>query len=90
MESFFSFFENDFARLGAELHAATYTVKLGGKYQLVNGSRWITLDEVNTKLSDILPVEKSKSFSVEGLDFSGTVIQADGLDNIGLNCFFLF
>jgi len=77
------FFEIDFARLGSDLHAATYTVKLGGKYKLKNSTRWIGLDSENKNLSDILPSERTATFSIDGLDFSRTVIQSDGLDNIG-------
>ena len=86
---FFSFFDVDFARLGAELHAATYTVKLGGKFQLVSGSRWIGLDDSKNKnIKDILPTERTQDFIVEGLDLSKTVIQENGLDNIGSFIFF--
>lgn len=80
----------DFARLGAELHAATYTVKLGGKFQLTYGSRWIGLDDnKDKKITDILPTERTQDFIVEGLDFTRTVIQENGLDNIGTHSIIL-
>ena len=79
----YRFFEADFARLGSELHAATYAVKLGGKYKPQNTSRWIGLNKENTNLSDVLPLERTVNFNIDGLDLSKTVIQADGLDNIG-------
>ena len=66
------------------MHAATYTVKLGGKFQLTYGSRWIGLgDNKDKKITDILPTERTQDFIVEGLDFTRTVIQENGLDNIG-------
>jgi hypothetical protein len=77
-----SFFDNDFVKLGPEVHSATYTVKLGGKFRLQGSSRWIGL-EGNNSLSNILPNERSSDFVVEGLDFSRSVIQTQGISNFG-------
>ncbi len=80
-----SYFDQEIAKLGPDLHSATYTVKLGGRFRLQGSSRWIGLDPIdkNVKLSDILPQEKTSKFKVEGIDLSKTVIQAGGLTNFG-------
>lgn len=80
------FFDTDYSKLGADLHAATYTVKLGGRFRLQGSSRWIGLDEKTTKMNDILPQERSNDFKIEGLDLSRTVIQTNGISNFE-NCF---
>lgn len=72
----------DFSKLGAELHAATYALKLGGSCQLKGSQKWFRLG--NKKISDVLPTEKVPNFKVEGLDLSGTVIQTNGISNFGL------
>ena len=74
------FFVADFNKLGPELHAATYTVKLGGRCRLHGSPRWIGQDE-STK-TNVLPKEKNINISVEGLDLSKTIIQFEGLRNI--------
>lgn len=79
------FQDQDFGKLGPDLHSATYTIRLGGRFRLAGSSRWIGLDEHNTKISDILPEERTGGFKVEGLDLSKTVIQAEGISNIE-NC----
>lgn len=76
-----SFFDQDLAKLGPDLHSATYAVRLGGRFRLQDSSRWIGLDDQSQKLSDILPEERSVKFKVEGLDLSKTVIQTSGLTN---------
>jgi hypothetical protein len=73
----------DFVKLGPEVHAATYTVKLGGKFRLKDSSRWLGLEGNNKNLSDILPNERTKDFVVEGLDLSRSVIQTEGISNFG-------
>ena len=80
---FCRFFDNDYAKLGPDLHAATYTVKLGGKFRMLGSSRWIGLDENNKNPKDILPQNRTSNFFIDGLDLSNTVIQTDGVSNFG-------
>lgn len=74
------FFDRDFAKLGAELHSATYVLKLGGRCRLQGSNRWIGLEN-NQDTSSVLPQERSSTFKVEGLDLSKTVIQEAGISN---------
>ena len=78
------FFGPDYAKLGPEIHAASYTLKLGGRCRLHGSERWLSLDQ-GKKLTDLLPQTRVDNIKVEGLDFSKSVIQIDGLSNIGLN-----
>ncbi|CAF0931880.1 unnamed protein product [Brachionus calyciflorus] len=80
IDSVNKFFEGDLNKLGPDLHAATYTLKLGGKCRLFGSPRWLSLDSKN--LEDVLPVQSSQNFQVEGLDLSKTVIKANGISNI--------
>ncbi len=72
---------NDFVKLGAELHAASFVLKLGGKSRIHGSSKWLELG--NNKLKEILPQEKTNDLYVEGLNFTNTIIQFEGLSNIG-------
>ena len=72
-----------FAKLGPEVHAANYALKLGGRCRLHGSNRWISLE--NKSIKDVLPQERVANFHVEGLDLSKTVIQVDGISNFGLN-----
>lgn len=69
---------SDFARLGAEIHAASYTVKLGGRCKLHDSSKWIHQSDKNYTAY----LESQKGREVEALDLSRTVIQFEGLSNI--------
>jgi hypothetical protein len=62
------------------LHAATYTLKLGGRCRLHGSPRWIGEKKDD---HEMLPKAKVNNFRVEGLDLSKTVIQENGLSNIG-------
>ena len=70
-----SFFNVEFVQLGADLHAASYTINLGGKARFNTGPNWIS------KLQE-LPKPR-ESLCLEGLDLSKTVINLNGLSNIG-------
>jgi hypothetical protein len=63
------------------LHAASYTLKIGGKSRLHGSSKWLELG--NNRLRDILPDEKTTNLYVEGLNFTKTIIQFEGLINVG-------
>lgn len=76
------FFEPDYNRLGPDLHAATYALKLGGRCRVFGSPRWLSLGDKS--ISDVLPQERVQNFFVEGIDLSRTVIKYDGLSNIGL------
>ncbi|RNA09418.1 ATP synthase subunit s [Brachionus plicatilis] len=74
------FFESDLNKLGPDLHAATYTLKMGGKCRLHGSSKWLFLG--NEKIENILPSQRIEDFYVEGIDLSKTVIKYDGISNI--------
>jgi len=66
------------------LHAATYAVKLGGRCKIQGSNKWISLKNDKKEVKNILPSEFTQNFFIDGLDFSRTVIQYDGLSNIGI------
>lgn len=73
------------------MHAATYTLKLGGKCRLHGSSNWLSLQD--KKIEDVLPNQRNENFRVEGLDLSKTVINSDGISNLGkhiINFFYFF
>jgi hypothetical protein len=73
----------DYLKLGAELHAASYALKLSGKSRLHGSTKWLELGE--NKLKDMLPQERTNDLFVEGLDLSKTCIQFMGINNFGKN-----
>jgi hypothetical protein len=72
---------SEFHQLGPELHAASFTLKLGGRCRLHGSPRWIKLDEKGVK--SVLPQNRNANIFVEGLDLSKTVILYEGIENIG-------
>ena len=77
------FFGPSYSKLGPDIHAAHYALKLGGRCRLHGSQSWISLED--KKLKDVLPQERVAHFQVEGLDLSKTVIQLNGISNIGLD-----
>lgn len=75
------FQDQDYYRLGPDLHAATYTLKLGGRIRLNGSSRWVG-DKENSQ-QNLLPKARVANFKLEGVDLSRTVIQENGISNIG-------
>lgn len=75
------FQDQDYYRLGPDLHAATYTLKLGGRIRLQGSSRWVG-DKENSQ-QNLLPKARVANFKLEGVDLSRTVIQENGISNIG-------
>lgn len=69
------FFNTEFMQLGAELHAASYAIKMGGKARFNADQEWIGKLEQLPKPND--------SFSLDGLDLSKTVVNLNGLCNLG-------
>jgi hypothetical protein len=77
------FFASDFNKLGAELHAANYTLKMNGRCRLHGSPRWIELPEHKiSQIKSVLPQDKNARVFVEALDLSKTVIQYDGFSNL--------
>jgi hypothetical protein len=77
---------SDLNQLGPELHAASFTLKMGGRCRLHESPRWLHLNQrgLTTDLKRVLPQTRNANVLVEGLDLSGTVITYDGLANIGI------
>ncbi len=63
------------------MHAASYVLKIGGKSRIHGSSKWLELGK--HKLKDLLPEEKTNDLYVEGLNFTKTIIQLEGLSNVG-------
>ena len=85
-----SFFDSDYARLGADLHAATYVSKLGGRFCIQGSEKWRGVEDSGTNSqTNVLPKERLNKYRVEALDLSKTVIQANGISNFGLHKFAL-
>ena len=81
----FRFFNIEYLKLGPELHAATYTIKLGGKIRFNNSNEWLTKLEQLPK-NNIL----DSGVYLQHVDLSKTVIQTEGLSNLGefnFSCF---
>ena len=65
------------------MHAATYTIRLGGRCRIQGSNKWISTENNKKQVKSILPTEFTENFFVDGLDFSKTVIKYDGLSNLG-------
>ena len=69
-------------RLGPELNAAHFVLRLGGKCRVHGSSEWL-LAKNESDLKRVLPQNRVNNFFLEGLDLSRTIIQYGGLHNIG-------
>lgn len=72
------FQDQDYNRLGGEVLAATYALKLGGRCLIQGSSRWLS-----SKDQSLLPKTRMNDFRVEGIDLSRTVIKENGISNFG-------
>ncbi len=70
------------------MYAAYFACYLRGKSRIEGTNKWITFDD--TRNENILP-DTYYNVKVEGLDFSNTIVNNTGLDNLSnLDVYFYF
>ena len=74
------FSRNKYIKYGPELYSAYFTCFILGKARLAGSNKWIVFD--NKRNENILP-EAYLNVKIEGLDFTGTILNYKGLENIG-------
>ena len=55
---------------------------MNGKFRIANSNKWLVA-KTTEDLKKLIPVAKNSNFTIEGLDFSQTVIDHSGIQNIG-------